>query len=130
MMTMNASKREVCRLGRDVTSSPLQALVLLNGPHFTEAARALAERLMNKHGKNIDAITTESFRLLTSRQPTARESKILHQLYEEQHAGFKADPKLTTELIGETKSQIAARVAAATILINSIMNLDESLKHQ
>jgi len=130
MMTMNASKREVCQLGRDVTSSPLQALVLLNAPQFTEASQALAERLLKKHDNNIDAIATESFRLLTSRKPTAHESKILRQLYEEQRAEFKADPDLTTELIGETKSKTPARVAAATILINSIMNLDESLKHQ
>ena len=130
MMTMNASKREVCRLSREVTSSPLQALVLLNGPQFTEAAQAMAERLLKKHGDNIDAIASESFRRLTSRRPTGRELKILRQLYEEQRAEFKADPNLTTELIGKTETKSPARIAAATILVNSIMNLDESLKHQ
>ena len=130
MMTMNANKREVCRLSREVTSSPLQALVLLNGPQFTEAAQALAERLSKKHGDNIDAIAAEGFRLLTSRKPNEREMRILLQLYEEQRAEFKANPDLTSELIGDTKSGTPARIAAATILINSIMNLDESLKHQ
>jgi len=129
MMTMNSSKREVCQLSRDVTSSPLQALVLLNGPQFTEAAQALAERLLQKHGNDIDAIAAESFRLLTSREPTAREAKILRQLYEEQRAEFKANPKLASELIGKTETK-SPRIAAATILINSIMNLDESLTHQ
>lgn len=130
MMTMNASKREVCRLGREVTSSPLQALVLLNGPQFTEAAQALAERLLKKHGRNINALATEGFRLLTSRRPAQRELKILRRLFDEQLAEFAANPNLTTELIGKNESKIPARIAAATILINSIMNLDESLKHQ
>jgi hypothetical protein len=130
MMTMNASKREVCRIRREVTSSPLQALVLLNGPQFTEAAQALAQRLLEKHGNNIDALTKESFRLLTSRQPTQRELKILRQLFDEQLAEYKAQPQLTTELIGQTESKTPARIAAATILINSLMSLDESLKHQ
>ena len=130
MMTMNSSKREVCQLSRDVTSSPLQALVLLNGPQFTEAAQALAERLLKKHRHNIDALAAESFRLLTSRKPSSRELTILRRLYEEQRSEFRAAPDLATELIGKTASKAPERVAAATILVNSIMNLDESLTHQ
>ena len=38
MMTLNASKRDVCRVRREVTASPLQAFVLLNGPQFVEAS--------------------------------------------------------------------------------------------
>ena len=130
MMTMNASKREVCRMNREVTSSPLQALVLLNGSQFTEAARALAEKLLDKHGDDTEALATEVFRLFTSRQPTAHELKILRQLFDEQLAEYQANPELAADLIGASGSKIPARVAAAAILINSIMNLDESLRHQ
>ena len=42
MMTFDASKRDVCRVRRERTSSPLQALVLMNGPQFVEASRLLA----------------------------------------------------------------------------------------
>ncbi len=72
MMTMNASKREVCRLRREVTDSPLQALVLLNGSQFVEASRMLGTRLLEKHGDDIEKIVNEAFRRLTSRDASKR----------------------------------------------------------
>lgn len=130
MMTMNASKREVCTMRREVTSSPVQALVLLNAPQFTEAAQVLAERLLKRHSENIEALAVESFRLLTSRYPSENERLILLQLYEDQFEEFTTKPELATELIGASEHPTPSRLAAATILINALMNLDESLKHQ
>ncbi|MEM7010568.1 MAG: DUF1553 domain-containing protein [Verrucomicrobiota bacterium] len=128
MMTMNASKREVCRLQREVTNTPLQALVMLNGSQFTKASEALARQLLEKHDGDIDAISRESFRLLTSRQANDRELEILRALFNEQLKDYEADPALATELLGDEKPN--PQTAAATVLINSIMNLDESLRHQ
>jgi hypothetical protein len=135
MMAMNASKREVCRLRREVTDSPLQALVLLNGRQFVEASRVLGAKLLAKHDDDIDAIASEAFRLLTSRVPSTTESRILRQLFEEQLASFAADKSKATELltVGQSSSgdvHDIEKLAAATVLVNSIMNLDECVRHR
>lgn len=135
MMTMNASKREVCRLRREVTDSPLQALVLLNGSQFIEASRELGTKLLVKHEDNIPAMATEAFRLLTSREPSQKETDILVALYREQLTNFEDSPKQADELVKVGASTASdkvstAQIAAATILVNSIMNLDESVRQK
>ncbi len=135
MMTMNASKREVCRVRREVTASPLQALVLLNGAQFVEASQACATRLLVKHGEDIESLAAEAFRLLTSRMPTEREAEILQTLYEEQLREFRANPQRVESLLSSRadakhKAELSPELAAATVLVNSLMNLDESVRHQ
>jgi len=135
MITMNANKREVCRLRREITASPLQAFVLLNGPQFVEASRVLAEKLIEKHGQDEEAIADEAFRLLTSRSPTAAEMEVLQSLLREQLKHFADHSDAAKELlkIGETpadESVASEQLAAASVLVNTIMNLDESVRNK
>lgn len=133
MMTMNANKRDVCRVRREVASSPLQSLVLLNGPQFVEASRVLGGRLLKDHGDDVPAMVEEAFVLLTSRSPTEREAEILQELFEEQEKHFGDKPEQAKELLsmgeaGNDKSLPQDRLAAATVLVNAMMNLDECVR--
>ena len=133
MMTMDASKRDVCRLRREVTASPLQALVLLNGTQFVEASKILAAKLYKKHDGDAQKMIEEAFRLMTSRSASAKEVKILKQLYEEQLAEFEAAPEQAAELLKTGQADVggevpAVKLAAATVLVNAILNLDESVR--
>ena len=132
MMTLDSSKKEVCRVKREETASPLQSLVLLNSPQFIEAARVTAEKLIGKHAENDDSLIEEAFRLFTSRKPDPREVSILKNLIREQAAAFSADPgKAKTYFKTGDKSPAAkaneARLASVTVLVSTLMNFDESI---
>ena len=130
MMSLDASKRDDCSVKRERTASPLQAFVLLNDPQFVEAARLLGQRMLNKHGDNVEASIDEMFRILTSRIPTKREHDILKQLYTEQLSHFekdtaKAELFLKTGNTPADKKLPAPKLAATTVLASVLMNFDE-----
>ena len=100
MMALDAAKRDVCRVKRERTSSPLQALAMLNGPQFVEAGRALSQRLLTQHGSEAeDAIANDMFRILTSRQPSKQETEVIRSLYSAQYDHFLAHPQAVQEYL-------------------------------
>jgi len=132
MMALDASKRDVCRARRENTATPLQALVLLNGPQFVEAARTLGEQMVREHGDNIGAMVRDTFRTLTSREPSVRETALLRRLHDEQLAVFEKDAKATEAFLSVGERRLAnglakPRIAAAGILAKALMNFDESV---
>ncbi|TWT84409.1 Planctomycete cytochrome C [Planctomycetes bacterium CA13] len=135
MMTLNTPTRAVCRMRREITDTPLQALVLLNGPQFIEASRVMAAELLSQYGESPFEVTRDAFLRLTSREPTKQESEILVEMYQQQYQAFAKTPKLATEYLNNgdasVKSDAApSHLAAAAVLVNSIMNLDECVRHQ
>ncbi|MHC2066301.1 DUF1553 domain-containing protein [Bremerella sp. T1] len=132
MMTFDASKRDVCQLKRERTSSPLQALVLLNGPQYVEASKMLAAQVIRSNksdAANDDALIQRVFRLLTSRPADSRELGILRELYSEQKKHFADNPQATQKLLaaGEAdapKDLDVVELAALTIVANTVMNFD------
>lgn len=129
MLALDAAMRDVCQVQRERTSSPLQSLVLLNGPQFIEAARKLSEKLVLRHGQHAQPVATDMFRVLTSRPPSAEELIVIVGLYEKQLMGFQENEAGANQLlsIGETKSQTSepAQLAAWTVVANTLMNFDE-----
>ena len=130
MMTLDAAKRDVCVVKRERTASPLQAVVMMNDPQFVEAARVLAQKLVQQHQDDTAAIIVDMFRLLTSRRPTAEETAVLDKLVQEQVTYFQQDPKRAEAFLktGDTARDPkipAVRLAAIGMLANALMNFDE-----
>ena len=130
MVAFDAAGREVCVARRQNTSTPLQALVLLNDPQFVEAARVLGEATL-KEGSRVDAVRF-AFRRLAVREPTPEEARLLEALYQEQRQRFAADPTAAQKLlkVGEQKPDPTLSptdVAAAAVLAQAILNLDATI---
>ncbi len=130
MMTFDASKRDVCQLKRERTSSPLQALVLLNGPQYVEAAKMLAVRVLKDEKPHSDQDKVQMvFRLLTSRAANDKELELLTQLFTQQQKHFQEHGEAAQKVLtaGEAKvpaELAAADVAALTVVANTVMNFD------
>ena len=90
MTTFDAPDREKCTARRTITNTPLQALVLLNDPTYVEAARALAERMMNEGGN--DAGEPHPLRLPPGHCAPARRSRKSGVLRRQFEAGTAAVP--------------------------------------
>ncbi|MDG1894260.1 MAG: DUF1553 domain-containing protein [Fuerstiella sp.] len=131
MMTLDAAKRDVCRVKRERTSSPLQALVVMNGPQFVEAARMLADRLLQKHGNNDQVLLAGMFRLLTSRPPANGEASVLQRLLQDQRTHFRADAEAAAKYVAigeaESVSKDIANLAAWTTVANVLFVHDECM---
>jgi hypothetical protein len=132
MTTFDASERNNCTVRRQATSTPLQALVLLNDPQMLEAARRVGERALKETpGSPVDQIIL-TFRLLTGRKPTARELRVLQKLREEQLALFRASRDSAEAMLKVGESAIdpkldRSELAAATAVASAVMNFDEAV---
>jgi len=115
---------------RPRTNTPLQALVTLNDPQFTEASRNLAERIIKEGGKTPRERVAFAYRLVTSRNPKPIVLQILISAYNEEHTNFSKNPEAANKLlaIGESKrdeSIKTAEHAAWSIVASMLLNLDE-----
>ena len=130
MLTFDATSREVCTAKRETTSTPLQALVLLNDPQFVEAARALAQRALLRGRSNVDEWIDFEVRLAIGRHPSAKERQVLERLYREQFTIFEQDPAAAEKYLRTGEQPVdpalpATQLAAASVVASTLMNLDE-----
>ncbi|WP_075087967.1 DUF1553 domain-containing protein [Verrucomicrobium spinosum] len=77
LAAFDAPTREFCVMRREKTSTPVQALVLLNDPQYVEAQRVLAARVLKEAGDDDAAACATAFRLLLGRLPTGQEQAVL-----------------------------------------------------
>ncbi len=130
MSTFDAPSREECRVRRERTNSPLQALLLMNDPQYFEAARFLGQRMIKEAGKTNAEKIIFAFQLTTTRKPTTKEIALLTVSLNDHLTEFKANPDAAKKVIaiGETppdKKLDVPQLAAWTMVANLILNLDE-----
>jgi hypothetical protein len=129
MLAFDAPRRAVCIAKRERTDSPLQALILLNGTQYVEAARVLGETLHRETNGDVRQMIERGFLRCLSRPPDDREVTILTQLHAEQLTHFTAVPQEAEVLLqhGTAKRDAtisAPQAAAATILAQALLNHD------
>ena len=132
MMTFNAAEREVCIVRKDLTTTPLQALVLMNNKTFVEAARFLAERALRLRITEPHKRLEWVFHTVLSRNPTQDELEVLVadlNLYLNDFTKRPEDAKKLL-MVGDKKVDAnlsASELAAYALVISTIFNLDEAI---
>ena len=132
MVTFDAPKRDVCTVKRETTASPLQPLIILNGPQFVEASRVLAEKLIREYPGDEEAQIEMAFRLLTSRLPEKEEVSLVGNFLDRQLSEFRSDPAGAEQFLEVGQAPLSGDVdpidlAAKTVVINTLMNFNESI---
>lgn len=132
LTTFDAPGREFCTVARSRTNTPLQALLLLQGPQFVEAARKLAARMATDVGDDPQKQVEYGFQLATSRLPTERESEILLKLFQERLVAFESDLDSAKKQLNVGDSPQENEInpvqqAALMEVARLILNLDETI---
>ncbi len=143
MMIFDSAGREVCSARREVTVTSLQALVLMNDPQYVEASRAMAltalgiQSSADFHAEafsatNVSQALKRIVRELTSLEcPTALLDRLVLG-FQEQVALFEQTPDQAGKLlsVGQWRAietadtMLQSKLAAMTLIVNSILNTD------
>jgi hypothetical protein len=130
LLVFDASNRDQCEVVRSQTSTPLQALVLLNDPQVLEASRVLGEKYAGDN-KADDEKIIDVFRLIICRKPSKKELSMMRDFLANERVLFTGSPDRANKFInaGEyKKNETVSKVEAAAWmqLIHTIYNIDES----
>ena len=130
MQIFDVDARGDCIVNRKLSSTPLQALSLLNDPQFVEASRVIAENLLKS--ENDQSVRLEkAFRTLTGRKPDDKEQKMLSDFYQEELVHFTSNKNQALDFMENgskewDKNLNVSEIAALGVVVNSIMNTTEA----
>lgn len=135
MLLFDSPTREICTVKRSRTNTPLQALAMLNEVTFVEAARALAERMIDEGGSTPEQRIAWAFRKVTARPGSADEIALLADGLKKRIARYTTAPEEAKKLVGfgaykSDAKQDPALLAAYAMTANVLLNLDEVVTRQ
>lgn len=131
LMMFDAPDSNVSCARRERSTTPLQALNLLNDPVFFEAAQAMAVRIWREGPPSETAKVDYGYRLTVGRPPSAREKNRVLGFLDQQRRRFTVDAKLAATIYdasveGANSTDLAAWIA----LSRSLLNMDEFLTRE
>jgi len=128
MMTFDAATRDYCTVERQKTSTPLQALVMLNDPQLIEAAQTLAVQVLADDGHTDQECITTIFRKITSRAPDSAEIENLSIFLKDTETTYTKKRKeqsiASTAILKDISEE---KLYAFSVLTSLIFNLDEAI---
>jgi len=127
MTIFDAPTRESCTARRERTNTPLQALVLMNEGQYFKAARHFARRLLGHVGMSEEQRLSVAYESVTSHLPDAAELATLRDAVATFRATYQEDfpsAKTMTSDLKTTSDEERVEIAAHTMLINALFNLD------
>jgi hypothetical protein len=132
MLIFDAPLKETCEVRRVRTSTPLQALNLLNDPQLLEAARVLGYTLVEMKELPLDKKIALAFRKITSRHPQKNEVDILLQSYQEEFDRYTTHPTEAVKFLRmgaypQNASLDTIECASMMHVVSIIFNLDEAI---
>ncbi|MCW3098876.1 MAG: Protein of unknown function (DUF1553)/Protein of unknown function (DUF1549)/Planctomycete [Chthonomonadaceae bacterium] len=135
LLAFDAPSREECVADRPRSNTPLQALVLMNDPTYVEAARSLAEHLMQEGGGTLPERLNYAFQRTIARRATPAEIAVLSSLYQKHFQEYTSDPTSAQKLLtaGEhpvPKDLNSTELAAWTSVARVILNLNETITRE
>jgi hypothetical protein len=113
---------------RERSNTPMQSLTQLNDPLVVDCAIALATRIAQDSKSDVRDRIEQAVRLCLARRPTNNERTSLEILYQRLLTIYAAEPQSAITLIendGERAEGNPVELAALTVLVRTIMNLDE-----
>ncbi|MEZ0389749.1 MAG: DUF1553 domain-containing protein [Verrucomicrobium sp.] len=132
LAAFDAPTREVCVVRREKTSTPVQALVLLNDPQYVEAQRVTAARFLESRAGDVNAAAVDAFRQLLGREPQAQERQVLAGLLQQHESYFKDHLDEAKALAQNGRHPVdehlePSRAAALAMVVRTLMSHVEAV---
>jgi hypothetical protein len=117
---------------RERSNTPLQALTLLNGPTFVEAARELGRQLAEQSELSDSQRVKLAYQRILARLPDEFELERVTRLLAQLRSNYRQRPDAASQLVGVDSAATATmeEQAAWMALARTLLNLDEVITRE
>lgn len=130
LKAFDAPSREECTAQRPRSNTAPAALVMLNDPTFTEAARGFAARIIDEGGTSVEDRIDFAFREAVSREADSEEHHLLGKLLAQSERYYESHPQAVEKLLGVGLAPLPedidrVELISWTIIARTVLNLNE-----